>query len=490
MENCKITVGNASKIFADFEQENVHYLSGLLVHQYSLWQIVKWPLLGICLKKANQQNSTATFSDSKRKPFFARLVKNSKIVFKELYFLFLLQNKKYGDYLFVTYSADKLAVNENDLYYNSLMDPLIDYFEQNKIPFLHYEYDIKANQPAYRTGLYDLSKIDLVRRFFKEAPVECNEFVNIFNTYFKNKAIDVQITSGNVNEAVDQFFFQKGIWKKMFKKNRPDKIFTSEITNTGFLAACNELGISAYEFQHGTIDKDHPKYSIEKSIVDNSIPLKPAAYIVFGPSTTQTLRQHSFNDSIDIIELGKKSVEDARKNVSVNESKNVLLCLQPFMNRFNLDLINSINLQQDSINFNFTLKLHPLQKDEEQNKLKAAIEGNKRIKLAPTNQKIHNLINFHDMVAAHTSHVLEECISLNKPAVTIGTEDTPNGILDILDMAFLNAAIKPAAVTDLISVINRFYNDSGFKEEWIAEVDKYKNFFYKNNYYQNIKEIL
>lgn len=487
MSKIKFTVGNASNIFADFESEHANYLATLKVQGYSFWQIVKWTSLQICLNSSIEKSVNSSQSN---KTNTLKIIINAVLNIIKGSILFLkLKAKKYPYYLFITNSVDKLALNEQNLYYNSLMDPVIDYFSDNKIDYLHYEYNIGAKQPSYRIGAFDISSLNFLKRFYKTEHIDTNKFVEVFNNYFISKNIEASINSNQLKSIVDNFIQQKQLWLNVFKKNRPKKIFTSEITNTGFLAACNQQGIEVFEFQHGTIDKNHPAYTIKQNISANCKPLKPFAYAVFGASTMQTLKLHPFNESIHIIELGKKNIEDFRKNVQEGISKKVLLCLQPFMEDLNIDVIQKFK-ESNLENFSITVKFHPLQKKEEQNKITEIVEKNTKFYIAPTNEKIYTLISSHDITIAHTSNVLEECISLNKPAITIATEDTPNGMLDLLDMYNLKLALKPVFVKDLASVINEFYMNPQFKQEWFNAVDKCKNYFYAYNYCDNLLKIL
>lgn len=489
IDGSNFTVGNSSRLFFEFEFDNRDYLATLKIQEYSFWQVVKWPILLYCL------NISVNRSDmySKPKPMktiiLFRVIYNISFFFKAIIIFVKLRFNKYPPYLFVTNSADKLSVNEDNLFYNSLMDPVVDYFRDFNIDYLHYEFNKKNKFPSYIDNSFDITNLNLLKIFYFNDLKDFDSFISTFNNYFINKKINISINTNIVNIIVKDFIREKRLWLDVFKYNRPKKIFTSEITNTGFLAACNFRGIDVFEFQHGTIDKNHPAYFIDVTITDNCCPLYPVAYVVFGRATTDILKSNLCSNSVKIIELGKQSIDLLRVRSSNFLSKKVLICLQPLMVDLNRNIIEEF-MKFEMSNFSVTIKFHPLQKLSEQDEIIEIVQKNLNFNIASTEDNVQCLIIDHDLTIAHSSNVLVECISLNKPAITIGTLDIPYGILDLLGMHNLRLALRPVFIKDLNDMIITFYLNSALRRDWLDEVEKYKNYFYSNNYKNNLVQLI
>ncbi len=485
---------NFGKVLAEFEKLNTEKLSKLKLKGFLFWQVIKSPLFFevFVLHPGNVDNVDLT--PIKRKTtFFSTSYK--LIVFSfTLMFIALRNIFVKQPILVLAHSIDKLFLNEEKIYMNTVLDPLLKYLNKSNIIYVEQEHNFKLLKPSSiktnlnEIGLRALSK--LISFFIKKNEInECTyQLFNLLDPVFKTNKIEV-IKPTFLYDLGKRFVADYYVSIFIYKILGIRKIISSERMASGQLAAACKLGIKFYETQHGFIDQYHASYIYDAAFKPyKKFMFLPQKIIVFGQFTKDLFMESTFWDNEQITSLGSYRVDKQRKFArNISQLNNILIITQaPCIN----EIIESIKpLSAYLVEFpevKVFVKPHPLEKESNLSKYKEVINSN-QIVLADKLLNVFNLLQTADLVIGIYSTTLLESIALGIPTVTMATEELPKGIYSKFDTNKLDGIMD--IVTNPKSFCELIYKYCASKEifkERVIHVKNESNFLYQNNFDENV----
>jgi hypothetical protein len=479
---------NFPKILYDFEEAYFDDIKDLNILGFSAWQIVKIPLFYKLLYSTEVNNNGIR---SNYQSILIRLLNKFIIVVSGVFIIIKLLLSSKRKYCFITSFGDKISKDRDGLFFNSLMHPLIDLDKKNSIVL---EFENKLKEPSYNPNFIGIKNfialLSICIKPINKFNYEANEIKTKFNEYLISKGFKTQIELSLIEKIFKNFSIERSIWKLVFKLLKPEKIVSSERIGSGIMAAAQEVKIEFYEFQHGAIDEYYPPYVWSKKFSQCSNMMHPFL-VVFGQFAKEIIISKSYVKPSAVLIAGYKKMEDSRaliKKTANPEGLNIFFATQTLMHEFNissLKIIAAVNLPNIKIYF----KAHPLQSSKEIDEYKSIVL-NSSIQFVEPTTSVYECISNASLVISHTSTVLEEAVSLNKPAITIISSELPLGIHSTTGNNTLMNAIRPVKQEDLAICIQQFVNDISYREAWQKDVDMVSSFIYSGNYLTNIKSIL
>lgn len=461
----------------------------LNVNQYNLWQILKVPLFYEILKEGSIEiktiNTHCTYRSFK---YFFSPIKILKYGLKFFWYSHYIFFQKRGKYIFFLNTVDRKISKQGKLI-NPIFDPILEIPNPNEY-LIFEELNAKASRYKNRPDI-DLNFINSLTsrfiRFHECKQSDVTQFIDLFNRHCESLQIKNTIDSSFILNTVNYFFKEKLFWEFILNRLKPKKVFSSEKICTGLLAAANELNIPFYEFQHGNIDFYYPPYVISKEFKNVINDLRPTKIVVFGDLAKNIVTKSGYYSNEEIIILGRKSIEEARKKISNEREEYLLFIFQPMMPHLNELIVEKIN--NLSSKFHIKIKFHPLQSKEEISRLLNILNKTK-IEVLDTNSDIYDAISNSKIVISHVSTVLDESLSLGRMSVTIATEEFPLGIHSMTKCNDLVDVILPVKLNDLETTLSNLLNSDNAQKELLQAIERKKYFIYADNVNFNTKQLV
>ena len=501
-----------SKAFNLFEETYSDELKKLKLHETLAWAIVKTPLYFNLISEDIVRNISHNSFRNRAVELFKKLLLQFKKVTDTISLLFLLVRIKYRIFkkknitLFYTSSTDKLTMDENGTYSNSLTDAFI--ASKLVTNYIYAEQPIDGNYKLPSLVGIDL-KLDLlypVASFYRlslgrNAVIRslAERLVGLLIPFLKEQEIWVEIKTGLIQKIIIDFFAEYKANKMLLDIIKPYFIITSERIGTGLIAAANKNCIKSVDLQHGIIDNFHPQYIYSSKLKDSKDAMLLSSFIgVFGELHKDMILENGFWDNSEVIVLGSSRFEMNRGRLKtltfdLHNEKQILIPTQwTYFDETKL-LIDKL-LQIDIQGLKIILKIHP---HEPQNNtdyyysLSGKYEG--KIRIAGRNEDVYKFIGSSFLVVGFDSAVLFESIGLSKPCVTIGTRYSPDGIHSLYNGDKMKSAIKTVRISDLDKIeliIEDIILGNASYNTWLDEIHKMSVYLYAENYLGNCKSFI
>lgn len=253
--------------------------------------------------------------------------------------------------------------------------------------------------------------IDSLRFYLENNNISCESVSLPFNTnrsfinYYPYSILDREILWQILCSVILSFFQNKKkfrdvsfvrvkkVWIKILKRSCPSTVIAIH-PHKSLCAACFELGINIYDYQHGVVAWTHPLY-IAKFYNETTREKLPTGYLCWNEDSASRLRNWGSQYHLSVIVLGQPWLNrfinndkndmliKREKNThcfSANERKNILVTLQPkldnqYPNFFKKnEVINSVlaRVIKKSKEVNWLIRLHPMQNSDPRLKVKIA----------------------------------------------------------------------------------------------------------------------
>ncbi len=221
-----------------------------------------------------------------------------------------------------------------------------------------------------------------------------NKFIKIFKHEF---LLDDKFENTMYSYIQNQINAYK-VAKQFLKKTKFKTIIVvNSYSNQAILYAANELNIDTIELQHGVINKNHLGYHFPK-LKKNQLLSFPRKLVLFG-DFWKDKANYPINNK-QLISLGSPHFDENYSKVKKIDKRNknrVLVLSQQTMQRYLLDFIKSMVLNQK--NLKFTYKAHPKEN------IKFAQNFLKNNKLMKNVKIIHGKQNIYKLFQKHTMQI-------------------------------------------------------------------------------------
>lgn len=287
-------------------------------------------------------------STAKKMPFPKRIIRLLKVL--AFYFRSLFVK---GNYLFFLASRNKLGntfVDKNA--YNVLQN-----IAANEILAIEsYEESFASTNGCKCKLLLPLLPFHSISRLVVNRNFDFEPILSQIKTEFP----DCQLDARYLNTLYQIFYVQRGIYRFLLRKWKVKRVFlTQNEIQKALIAACKDLHIPIYEFQHGIVDQGHLAYSYPNTNLNN----------VYLPDKIMSLSNFWFKDCImpkcDIVPLGNDYFLPSRKENNIGERKGKILVVSADVFGRELAAFVQECAERDFFkNYTFYFKLHPNQFSE------------------------------------------------------------------------------------------------------------------------------
>ena len=283
---------------------------------------------------------------------------------------FLIQNNKikHAKILFVGKSTSLCKVEENNLIYDRVFDPIIK----------------ELKQKYFKKFYIDINYLQLNNMYFPASNLKCLFNLKILNDkipfYLEHNLIKLSLKNDIDMNVILRIFREEYLnlsnWfnygNKIFSKyNKIKKIYVYPWYSSsimGLILASKKFKIKTIDVQHGIQGKYQPMYTHWQKVPKNGYKILPDNFMCWDykaklyhhSSSNINLRKmhNSFIDNKSWINFYKKNFGFKK----LNNQKTLLFCLQPknnknddFIPKFLIDYIES-NLSK---NINYIFRIHP-----------------------------------------------------------------------------------------------------------------------------------
>ncbi|WP_118973734.1 glycosyltransferase family protein [Taibaiella koreensis] len=481
----KLSFADAPRILSAFEKDHYDLLKEMNAEGWNLWQVCKIPLFYKLIAATSGSGERNKGNSSHIAGLLKTLPRTLRYAAKKNRILFLAN------------TADKLSKNEEGIYYNSIIDPILDLkvlpdpvlieqpSPQGFLMPARYPWHINRQVLYYYAALKQKCHPRKIT-VNTEMTTRLSGLVNDF--FLRNGYID-EIKPGFIADVLALFLREKQFFFSFFKKRLPPFVLGSECMGSGIMAAALELNIPFIELQHGSIDQHYPPYIWDRRFLEASRIMKPTQLWVFGTLAKEIILATGFFKEKEIIPVGYKKIDDMRAKAEdaldkKELSNQLLVVIQPMMHEFNKALITHL-LSLKTAGAKILFKAHPLQPVAELSEYEAMMQG-RGIRIVDKSENIHQLIRSSDLVVGYVTTCLEEALTLGKPSITITTPELPAGLHSMTGIDHLKDVIKMVPMEQMGPEIARFYDDPVYRQAWQEQVQYKKNDIYNVGYGKNI----
>ena len=302
---------------------------------------------------------------------------NIKLFLKNLRFIRLLALRdnwkdrlERCDVLLLGHENDRGYIVD-DKHYSQIIDSLRFYLESNNISCKSVSLPFKSNRSFIDYYPYCVLDREILWQIL------CSVILFFFQS--KKKFRDIS------------FVRVKKVWIKILKRSCPSTVIAIN-PHKSLCAACFELGINIYDYQHGGVAWTHPLY-IAKFYNETTREKLPTGYLCWNEDSASRLRNWDSEYHLSVIVLGQpwlnRFVNHDKNDMMINreknthrffanERKNILVTLQPKLdNQYpsffkKNEVINSVlaRVIKKSKEVNWLIRLHPMQNKDSRLKVK------------------------------------------------------------------------------------------------------------------------
>ena len=211
----------------------------------------------------------------------------------------------------------------------------------------------------YKYGVEFVLSISLFSFLSKRFKTPVYDFTYLYNII--NAEYPQLITTYELEKLYRKFYSEKKAYAFWLKRWRTEKVFfTQNGIQKGLIAACRELQIPIYEFQHGIVTYAHSAYSY---------PINTLSKDVFLPNVIFSFSDFWFQDvfspGVSIIPIGNDSFVVSQSCwKDANASKSILVVSANIYGQLLAPFVQDCLQDKDFQNCTFFFKLHPNQYSE------------------------------------------------------------------------------------------------------------------------------
>lgn len=494
-----------AKLLTDFEEKHAVELSGCTIRNKLAWSIIKAPLyFGFLQNTIRNGSGEPPVINSRSLRFLKKVKKIIAIGWGILSIAYIkVSQQSSRKVLFYAYAGDKIVKDKEGFYFNFLVDGIIvDEICKN---FFYAERSFSGDYkiPARVKANFKIDRLDPLFSYYRvrfksdaEAIACAGYLFALLKDFFENSE---WLKEKDILDILVVFLAELSTTTRFLKALKPIAVITSEKPGTGFMAACNEMGIVTVDLQHGIIDDKHPQYIYSSLLAFEKKKMNMPSYIgVFGQLHKDILLKSGFWNANDIVVLGNKRVDVNRSrfsNTTINQDGQFAI-LFPTQWTFYKETIYLLNQLKEKIRGKcvIILKLHPMEPAEYVLGYQKVCEDcSDIIQLSGKEVDIYKHIAESKIVIGFNSAVLLEAVSLFTPCISFSTQDNPVGIHSFLGNMNLQRAIKLIAyddITAILEIIDNLIASSSFYEEWLQQTKQQSNYLYAESYNENCIKLI
>lgn len=213
--------------------------------------------------------------------------------FSKAYLTDYSHNSRASKKVYAVFMSDGFARTFiKNAWYSNYYDPLISYFKQNNMGYLHLEFKHNYLIPRYSQSIFIQPYFDYLTiknmlfprcRYFKKETLPQFEDLTVF---LKSKNLNISIPSlDQIGDRVSRILMISSYYERLFEKVKPKiGFFVSYYNDYGmaFNLACRRRGIPSVDIQHGFQGELNPAYGRWDKIPTSGYELLPSIFMVWG----------------------------------------------------------------------------------------------------------------------------------------------------------------------------------------------------------------
>lgn len=297
------------------------------------------------------------------------------------------------------------------------------------------------------------------------------------------------------------FIESRYFYKKFYKKHQPKAVLVTDFdAHFGEMAAAKDLGINAYDVQHGTVwtgDLDH-SCSKEKKKYKNKMPL-PKKLLLFGRFWKDISKEQKFWEEEELDCIGSAVIDrflDIRRpsnEITIPENIKILYLsgdIKPVSIAKFLQNMVSVARSKLCRGFKLYIKLHP--RECRSDKIyKNLVTNNEEVIIISDETPAVELSLNSDFIVGSSTSAMIEALMLGIPVFSINAGATPEGIGEMHNSKTLKSLIPHTSSPEkLVEAINGFIKDQDSLKIWMEKVEENLDYFYTRNFENNLIRII
>lgn len=293
-------------------------------------------------------------------------------------------------------------------------------------------------------------------------------------------------TEDFICSVLSYFYWSKKIHKSLLKRIKPEFVFVSNTSEYSIVAAAQELGIKAIEFQHGVFTRNHKDALPGLALPYKSSLIVPDQLFLFGEFWKKELDKHGlYGDTLRVV--GNVRIDHYRKarkaylqKTGDNHTCRILLTTQGFAVPELIAFVSEfLTLAGEAPDFILHIKLHPGY-DTNRSIYDEAFAGNKKVQVIAANDDpaTFDLFTMADLHLSISSACHFDALGLDIPTVILALENHEI-VLNLVAAGHASLAGTPA---ELVSIVANWKN--------LKLPPEVSDFYVKNNGLQNIKQAI
>jgi len=444
--------------------ESKYDVNSIKVNGIPVWGVLR---TSFYVAYGNRYLNLVWSSQKKTKPNYLQIIRT---IFTSLLYVFRRYN-----YFFLSESNERKRVN--NWQFDKLCDGIIDIFGQKEclLSELPVNGTIFNRKEVYTKNIITSSLFYYLAKLMPNSNYEINGEGILDKILVKNQ-LDL-----NYRKVIIDFLKYRRLAFFFLKKWKPKAIFIKcyySPLNQGFISAAKSLGIRTIELQHGLISEGHPSYKIF-TYLDKSV--FPEWILTNGDLEKSILNNTEYTIYSKIIPVGNYYLEKVKSDAQIPQDLKALkkvfkytiaITMQKTVEDSIIEIIKEAAIIDDNILFiiiprNYTAKYDIFDEYE--------------------NIRIFKDLNFYDIIPFVDFHstVYSTC------AIEAIYFDIPNILIDVQGKA-VDYFYDIFKHSDKIIYV---HNSSEFIEaikrsNKISKIKETHNYFYSNNYKENIKNII
>ena len=327
----------------------------------------------------------------KRVPFYKRFFRLLRVLACYVRSMFVR-----GDYLFFLASRNRVGntfIDKNA--YNVLQN-----LPSNKIVAIEsYEESLNYIKEQEYKLILPLFPFHFISKFWVNRKFDFTPIISKVKAEFPESRIDIEY----LNFLYNLFYVQRSIYKFLLRRWKIRQAFlTQNEIQKALIAACNDLNIPIYEFQHGIVDKGHLAYSYPNINLAN----------VYLPNKIMSFSDFWFKDCFipkcEVIPMGNDYFLPVQnENTFLKRKGKILVVSADVFGRELAEFVQECAETDFFKSYEFYFKLHPNQFDEYDYYLNL-FKGNNHITVLRNEKDIPTLVSETEVMLTIQSTALYE----------------------------------------------------------------------------------